>query len=188
MTVAALILDDAELIRLCLAGDRNAFDDLVARHYRGIYNMVFRMLGNAEDAADLTQDTFLRIYTRLHQFRLDRPFLAWARRIAANLCIDHLRRRGEPAVSLDEHAESRQVADTASGASPAEQVESADSIRRVLSAVQQLPAKQRAVLVMRYVEGMSLEEIASALGRPLGTVKVNLFRGRQAVRKMVGEL
>lgn len=181
--------DDAELIRLCLEGERNAFDSLVARHYRGIYNMIYRMLGNSEDASDLTQETFLRAYTRLETFQVGRSFTAWIRRVASNLCIDHLRQRGQPPVSLDERVESGvEEADTSPGSSPAEKVEMADDSRRVLAAVQRLPAKQRAVLVMRHIEGMTLEEIAAALGWPLGTVKVNLFRGRQAVREMVGEL
>jgi RNA polymerase sigma-70 factor (ECF subfamily) len=181
--------DDAELIRLCLDGDRTAFDSLVARHYRGIYNMTYRMLGNAEDASDLTQETFLRAYTRLDTFQLGRSFTAWIRRVAANLCIDYLRHRGEPAASLDERVEAGiEHADDSPGSSPAQRVEIAEDSRRVLAAVQKLPPKQRAVLVMRHIQGMSLEEIAAALGWPLGTVKINLFRGRQAVREMVGEL
>jgi len=189
MTGAEVPRDEAELIRLCLDGDSNAFDSLVARHYRGIYNMIYRMLGNAEDAADLTQETFLRAYTRLETFHLGRSFSAWIRRVAANLCIDHLRGRGEPAASLDERLEAGiEQADANPANAPQEQLEIAEDSRRVLAAVQKLPPKQRAVLIMRHIEGMTLEEIAAALRWPLGTVKVNLFRGRQAVREMVGDL
>lgn len=181
--------DDSDLIQLCLAGHRDAFDALVARHYRAIYNMVYRMLGNSEDAADLTQEAFVRIYTRLDTFQLDRSFLAWARAVASNLCIDDLRRRGTPPVSLDEHLESgQQHADLGPGVSPEDQLEMAEDSRRVLAAVQQLPEKQRAVLVLRHIEGLKLEEIAETLRMPLGTVKTMLFRGREAVRKMVGDL
>lgn len=181
--------DDAELIRLCLDGDRTAFDQLVSRYHRGIYNMVHRMLGNPEDASDLTQEAFLRAYSRLDTFRVGASFLAWIRRIAANLCIDHLRRQRQPTVSLDERLESGlEEANGRPDASPADALEMAEDSRRVLSAVQKLPAKQRMVLVMRHIEGLSVEEIARALRLPLGTVKVNLFRGRRAVREMVGEL
>jgi RNA polymerase sigma-70 factor (ECF subfamily) len=181
--------DDDTLIGLCLAGDPGAFDVLVARHHRGIYNMVYRMLGNAEDASDITQETFLRAYTRLDTFKLGNPFIAWIRRVASNLCIDHLRRRGAPQVSLDQQLESGvQHADESPGASPAEAVEMAEDSRRVLDAVQQLPEQQRAVLVLRHVEGLKLGEIAKTLGMPLGTVKTMLFRGRRAVREIVGEL
>lgn len=185
--------DDSELISLCLAGrgspadHRDAFDALVARHYRGIYNMVYRMLGNSEDAADLTQETFLRVHSRLDSFELGRSFLAWMRTIASNLCIDHLRRRGVPAVSLDERLESG-VEEADRAAALEKQVELAEDSRRVLAAVQKLPEKQRAVLVLRHVEGLKLEEIAETLRMPLGTVKTMLFRGRAAVREMVGEL
>jgi RNA polymerase sigma-70 factor (ECF subfamily) len=181
--------DDEELIRLCLAGESGAFDALVARHHRGIYNMAYRMLGNAEDASDLTQETFLRAYTRLDTFKSGNPFTAWIRRVGANLCIDHLRRRGTPDVSLDQQIEAgRQHADDTPGSSPEEALEMAEDSRRVLSAVQQLPEKQRAVLILRHIEGMKLEEIAQSLRMPLGTVKTMLFRGRAAVREMVGEL
>jgi len=183
------VRDDSKLITLSLAGHRDAFDALVARHYRALYNMIHRMLGNSEDAADLTQDAFVRIYTRLDTFQLDRSFLAWARAIVLNLCLDQLRRRGTPAVSLDERLESGgQHADLRPGASPEERLETAEDSRRVLAAVQQLPEKQRAVLLLRHIEGLKLEEIAETLDMPIGTVKTMLFRGREAVRKMVGEL
>lgn len=181
--------DDAELIQLCLEGDRTAFDQLVSRYHRGIYNMVHRMLGNAEDASDLTQETFLRAYSRLDTFRPGASFLAWIRRIAANLCIDHLRRRRQPTLSLDERLESGlEEASTRPEVSPPDALEIAEDSRRVLSAVQKLPPKQRMVLIMRHIEGLSIEEIARALRLPSGTVKVNLFRGRRAVREIVGEL
>ena len=181
--------DDGELIRLCLDGQQKAFDELVSRHYRGIYNMLYRMLGNAEDASDLTQESFLRAYSRLDTFRAGGSFLAWIRRIASNLCIDHFRRRGRPAVSLDQRLEAgMEEADSAVVGSPAEHLEMAEDSRRVLAAVQELPEKQRVVLVLRHVEGLKMEEIAKTLKMPVGTVKTLLFRGRKAVRARVGEL
>jgi len=181
--------DEDNLIRLCVEGQQGAFDTLVARHYRGIHSMVYRMLGNAEDASDLTQETFLRAYARLETFQRGRSFLAWLRRIATNLCIDHLRRRGKPDVSLDERlALGSQHADPRSAERPEERVEMSEASNRVMAAVHRLPEKQRAVLVLRHMEGLKLEEIASDLRLPLGTVKTLLFRGRRAVRRMVGEL
>ena len=92
MSQIEAVRDDAELVSHCLGGHQGAFDGLVSRHHRQIYNMVYRMVGNPEDAADLTQDAFLRACERLHTFQLDRSFLAWMRAIASNLTIDHLRR------------------------------------------------------------------------------------------------
>jgi len=181
--------EDDKLVSLCLAGERGAFDALVARHYRGIYSVVYRMLGNAEDAADLTQEAFLRVYSRLHTFQFGQSLMAWMRKIAVNLTIDHLRQHKQATVSLDEQAEAGvQHADECRANSPQDRLEMAEDSRRVLTAVQQLPEKQRAVLVLRHVEGLKLEEIAKTLRLPLGTVKTLLFRGRQAVREMVGEL
>ena len=188
LPVAARSEDD-NLVSLCLAGERGAFDALVSRHYRGIYSVVYRMLGNAEDAADLTQEAFLRVYSRLHTYQLGQSLIAWMRKIAVNLTIDHLRQRKQATVSLDEQAEAGvQHADERRAESPQDRLEMAEDSRRVLAAVQQLPEKQRAVLVLRHVEGLKLDEIAKSLRLPLGTVKTLLFRGRQAVREMVGEL
>jgi len=151
--------------------------------------VVYRMLGNAEDAADLTQEAFLRVYSRLHTYQLGQSLIAWMRKVAVNLTIDHLRQRKQATVSLDEQAEAGvQHADERRAESPQDRLEMAEDSRRVLAAVQQLPEKQRAVLVLRHVEGLKLDEIAESLRLPLGTVKTLLFRGRQAVREMVGEL
>jgi len=182
-------LTDSQLVQTCLEGRTGAYDALVARHYRGIYNVVYRIVGNAEDASDLTQETFLRAYSKLGTFDTSKSFVAWIRRIATNQGIDHLRRRRPSDVSLDGQMESGlQYADRDRTQSPAEAVEMAEDSQRVLAAVQQLPAKQRTVLVLRHVEGLKLEEIATTLGLPLGTVKTLLFRGRQAIRAMVGEI
>lgn len=185
------VRDDSELIGLCLAGQQGAFDALVSRHYRGIYNMIYRMLGNSEDAADVTQEAFLRAYTRLDTFELGRSFPAWLKTIASNLSIDHLRKKKTQvgsSVSFDERVEAGVQHEDERATAPDEQVVMADDSRRVLAAVQQLPEKQRAVLVLRHIEGLKLEEIAETLRMPLGTVKTMLFRGRAAVREMVGEL
>lgn len=180
---------DGELVRLCLAGEQAAFDALAARHYRRVYNVIYRMLGNREQAEDLTQETFLRVYSRLDTFRQGGAFPAWLRRIAANLCIDHLRRRGEQTVSLDQQLESGiEQVDESAASRPEDRLAMREDARRVVDAVQRLPDRQRAVLVLRHIEGLKIDEIARTLGMPQGTVKTLLFRGRQAVREMVGEL
>jgi RNA polymerase sigma-70 factor (ECF subfamily) len=181
--------DDAALVRSCLDGHPEAFDALVACYQRGIYNLAYRMLGNPEDAADMTQETFVRAYSRLDTFDPARSFLTWIRRIATNLCIDHLRRRGTPDVSLEERIEAgAQHADGDAAASPSRALEMSEDAQRVLAAVQRLPERQRAVLVLRYIENLKIDEIARTLRMPVGTVKTMLFRGRQAVREMVGDL
>ena len=181
--------EETVLISRCLEGDRSAFDTLVSSCYRGIYNMLYQMTGSREDASDLTQETFVRAYSRLDSFELGRPFLAWVCRIATNICLDHQRKRKTPSFSLDQAAETGQeIADMSPGVSPEAALESGDQAVRVMAAVQQLSDNQRTVVVLRHVEGMTLEEIARALGMPLGTVKVNLFRARQRVRELVGEL
>ena len=189
MVEAEVGREETELVRRCLGGDRASFDTLVARCYRGIYAMLYQMTGSAEDASDLTQETFVRAYSRLDTFELGRPFMAWVRRIAANICIDQQRRHKTPSLSLEQAGESGlELADTSPGSSPQRALETADDSVRVMAAVQKLPANQRTVVILRHLEGMTLEEISRALQMPLGTVKVNLFRARQRVRELVGEL
>jgi len=189
MAEAEAARTEADLIRRCLGGDRSAFDSLVQRCYRGIYNMLYQMTGSAEDASDLTQETFVRAYSRLDSFQLGRPFAAWVRRIATNICIDEQRKRKRPTVSLEQVAESGlEPADASPETSPAGRLEASEQSLRVMRAVRRLPEKQRVVVVLRHIEGMTLEEISRALRMPLGTVKVNLFRARQRVRELVGEL
>ncbi len=189
MPEAGVERDDGELVRLCLAGEQTAFDALAARHYRRVYNVAYRMLGNREQAEDITQETLLRVYSRLHTFKQGASFIAWVRRITTNLCIDHLRRRGEQTVSLDRQLEAgMEHADTSAGASPEGRLEMTEDARRVMEALRRLPGKQRAVLVLRHVEGLKVDEIARTMKMPQGTVKTLLFRGRHAVRGMVGEL
>src|SRR5215468_7878588 len=104
MGTSTLVMEvtDADLVRRTLAGKTEAYNGLVQRYQRQVYNLAYRMLGNAEDAGDLVQETFLRAYGALSSFRQDAVFLTWLYKIASNLCIDHMRsRKSRGALSLD---------------------------------------------------------------------------------------
>jgi RNA polymerase sigma-70 factor (ECF subfamily) len=161
---------DAELVRRFLAGDAQAFGDLVHRHERRVYAVCLRILGNAEDAADATQDTLLSVVRKLDGFRGDAAFTTWLHRIALNVCYDHLRRaqrrpvreHGEP---VPDHADA--VADE----------------RLVAAALAEVPEDFRIAIVLADMQDLSYEEIAKVLDLPIGTVKSRVHRGRIALAR-----
>ena len=176
--------NDADLVRQTLCGHTSAYNGLVMRYQRQVYNLAYRMLGNAEDAGDLVQETFLRAYGALASFRQDASFLTWLYKIASNLCIDQLRsRKARSALSLDvELEEGREPAADSRSCSP-EELAIRDSVQEVVQrAISNLPEKYRVVVVMRHLQDMSVEEIANVLGMPTGTVKTHLFRAREMLR------
>lgn len=184
---------DAALIERWRSGDERAFEELVARYEKRVYNLCYRMSGNADDAGDLTQEAFVRVYAALPNFRGQSSFATWLYRIATNICLDELRRRGrEPARSLDQPAPAEdgrlmpQTADPAAG--PPEEIERAELRAAVLGGIAALQPDHRAVLVLRDLQGLSYEEIAAALGCSLGTVKSRLNRARLALKERLAAL
>lgn len=178
--VEAKAQEDA-LVRQAVAGRQSAFNVLVECYQRRLYNYCYRMVGNADDASDVTQEAFVRAWRNLGGFRVGEPFSPWLYRIAHNLCIDHLRRK-PAALSLDvEMEEGRDPADHADG--PGDVLEAAETRRAIQTAIAALPEKYRAVMLLRHGQDMSLDEISDALGLPLNTVKVHLFRAREQMKK-----
>jgi RNA polymerase sigma-70 factor (ECF subfamily) len=175
---------DADLVRQTLSGNTSAYNGLVQRYQRQVYNLAYRMLGNAEDAGDLVQDTFLRAYGALSSFRQDASFLTWLYKIASNLCIDQLRsRKAKSTLSLDvELEEGREPAADIRSSGPEEAAVRSSVQDVVQRAVLNLPDKYRAVVVMRHLQDMSVDEIARILDLPTGTVKTHLFRARDMLR------
>lgn len=183
-TITLVEQNDADLVRQTLCGNTSAYNGLVMRYQRQVYNLAYRMLGNAEDAGDLVQETFLRAYGALASFRQDASFLTWLYKIASNLCIDQLRsRKARSALSLDvELEEGREPAADSRNCSP-EELAIRDSVQEVVQrAISNLPEKYRVVVVMRHLQDMSVEEIANVLDMPTGTVKTHLFRAREMLR------
>lgn len=166
------------------------FEGLVQRDYRRIYQLAYRMVHSETDAADITQETFLRVYRALPRLRADAAMVSWVRRIATNLCLDHLRRRrtAPPTFSLDTRRNDDEsegvvpeIADlTADPALLCADLERNDVIYR---AVADLQPDYRVVIVLHHLEEMGVEEIAEILGIPTGTVKSRLSRARKALQR-----
>jgi RNA polymerase sigma-70 factor (ECF subfamily) len=176
--------NDADLVKQTLCGNTSAYNGLVQRYQRQVYNLAYRMLGNAEDAGDLVQDTFLRAYGALTSFRQDASFLTWLYKIASNLCIDQLRsRKAKSTLSLEvELEEGREPAADLRSTGPEEAAVRGSVQDVVQRAILNLPEKYRAVVVMRHLNDMSVDEIARVLELPTGTVKTHLFRAREMLR------
>jgi len=175
--------DDAELVVASRSGDQDAFAQLVQRHQRRVFNLVFRMLQQYEEASEITQETFLAAWQGLPAFRGDALFSTWLYRIAYNCCMKQLeqrkRDRALQAAMLAEHILQRR--DTDERARTELEVHGLqDLIREHLS---MLPAKYRVVLVLRHLQDMTYEEMAEILTMPIGTIKTHLFRARNLLKE-----
>jgi RNA polymerase sigma-70 factor (ECF subfamily) len=170
--------DDADLVRACVAGAPEAFRELLARYRRSALALAYQMLGNAEDAEDVAQEAFIRVFQAIPQFRQQAAFSTWLYRIVTNLCLGRQRRR-RPVVALEA------IAEPSSEGIPSEQVTEDLIARQVLW---ELPPAMRAVLVLREQEGLSYQEIAAALDVPLGTVRSRLSKARIMFRNRWNEL
>jgi len=186
-------LDDRDLISRCRDGSRDAFDELITRYQRRVYTFAYRLTGNADDAADIAADTFVRLYTSLASFRGDSSFVTWLFRVVTNIYLDSRKKKRvrqtqslDEVVELEESAVQRQIEDA--GPSPHEIAEARERTAAIQAAVASLPEHQRIMVVMYHVDGLAYEEIAEALQLPIGTVKSRLNRARLALRQKLEPL
>ncbi len=185
---------DADLVRRLQAGDEQAFNILVRRHQQRALNLAFQVLRDREDAAEVAQDAFVKVYRNINRFRAECAFTTWLHQIVMNLARNKYRwwkRRGKQAmISLDEPIDDpdgtrlRQLA--VDPATPDNEVVRDEFACRISEAMNQLPVKFREVLVLRNVEELSYEEIGQLLGCSMGTVKSRIARAREALRAKVG--
>lgn len=181
MVAEMCVPTDAQLVRQAAAGDAGAFDELVDRHYRSLYALAYRMLGNADDASDAVQEAFIKAFRALHEFQCDKPLRPWLYKICANVSIDLGRARSKTPENLDDHEYS--LSDDRPA--PEELAIAAERDRQVHQAVAALPEKYRQIVVLRHFHHMDVEEIAQMMNAPEGTVKSWLFRARAMLRKQL---
>jgi RNA polymerase sigma-70 factor, ECF subfamily len=187
-------VDETALIRAAQAGDRAALDQLVRAYDQGVLRLAMNMLRSPEDARDIYQETFLRVYRNLNQFRFDCSFHTWVYRIASNLCLDQLRRRKvrkeEPTVlptgegiidRMDIVPEERADGD------PQRHLLSGEIRRRVKAALADLTPRERMVFELRHYEGLRLRNIGEMLGTSEEAAKNCLFRATQKMRVALGD-
>lgn len=170
-------IEDTRLVDLARDGDRRAFGELVDRHQAAVYRVCYRVLWHAEDAADTTQDTFIRAFDKLDTFQQRSSFKTWLTRIAVNLAIN-ARSRQDNAATWD---------GLLPGAAPSaeDMVVQAETMQQVHLALRQLPVNHRVAVVLRDLEGYSYRDVAEALDVPEGTAKGWAHRGRQRLKELL---
>jgi RNA polymerase sigma-70 factor (ECF subfamily) len=172
--------DDSALVALCLSGHTAAFDVIVERHRRQMYQLCLRYVGNHEDASDLAQDAFIRAFKGLRKFKGDSRLSTWLYRIAINVCLNRLALKTprneplEPSDRADHGAERPDMALLRS-----------ERAAEVRAAIRQLPPKQRATLILRMYHDLPHEEIAGVLGSSVGAAKANLFHALANLKKLL---
>lgn len=179
-------INDEQLITDYFSGDDDAFAAIVNRYLKPVYNFIYRLVGNAQDAEDITQETFVKVWTKLKKYRRGESFKAWLFAVARNSAMDFLRKKKSPVLSDFEDNNGRNViAETLADTEPlpdeiAALAEDKDSLNKLLAG---LSALQREVIVLHYGESLTFNEIGNILGKPLQTVKSWHWRALQALKK-----
>ncbi len=175
---------EKDLIHRAKRGDISAFEDLISGYEKKVYNTAYRFFNNAEDAMDVSQEIFIKVFTSLRRFREDSSFSTWLYRIAVNTCIDFLRKKREDVLPIKEEI----VMDDKTKLGfqtelPEEFMEKQEVKQAIMKAISTLPEEQRICIILRDVQGFSYTEISDVLSCSLGTVKSRLFRGRRALKE-----
>lgn len=179
-------------IKEVLKGDQNAFAEIVELFQDKLYRICYRMLGNQHEAEDIAQEAFVRAFINIHTFDTNRKFSTWLYRIGTNLCIDRIRKK-KPDYYLDAEVASTEGLNMYSQIASKEELPEQEVLKmemqdRVQYEISRLPDKYRAVIVLKYMEDLPLQEISEILEMPLGTVKTRIHRGREALRKQLSNM
>jgi len=187
-------MDEFALIRAAQNGDQAAFEQLVRSYDQSVLRLALNLLRSQEDASDVYQEAFLRVYRNLHSFRFDCSFHTWLYRIVTNLCLDHLRKRKvrreeSPVVSTGEGTLDRldSVTEERADGNPQRRVLSEQLRQRIQSMMEDLTPRERMVFEMRHFQGMRLRAIGEALGTTEEAAKNCLFRATQKMRSALGD-
>lgn len=193
-TNSAARIDEAGLIRAAQNGDSAAFEQLVRSYDQSVLRLAYNLLRSVEDASDIYQETFLRVYRNLQSFRFDCSFHTWLYRIVTNLCLDHLRkrkvRREDPAVVATAEGpldRMDSVAEERAHANPQRTLLSNELKDRIQQVLGELTPRERMVFEMRHYQGMRLRAIGEVLGTTEEAAKNCLFRATQKMRSALGE-
>ena len=193
--------DEAALIRQAQAGDRPAFEELVRRFDHQVLRLAMNLMRRPEDARDIYQEAFLKVYKNLHRFRFECSFYTWVYRIVTNVCLDHMRRRSArpedqaPETLAGHHSDGPDALDfferqqeSRPDANPERRLLGREIGREISAALQQLSPRERMVFELKHYQGMKLRAIGEVLGTSEETVKNSLFRATQKLRARLGNL
>lgn len=185
-------MTEADIIKKCKKGSREAFNKLVSEYQTKIFNMSYNMLSNREDAFDAAQEVFLRVYKNIGSFREQSSFSTWIYRICTNVCTDMLRKRQRSqgvisisSSSYDDEDKDMDIPDLSP--TPEEYTELNERQTAVREGLRLLKDEYRTIITLYDIEGLSYEEIANVLQLPIGTVKSRLNRARMSLRKILSK-
>ena len=176
-------LSEADLVAACLEGRRGAFDLIVERHRRPVYQICYRFMGNHEDASDLSQEVFLRAFRGLKNFKGGSALGTWLHRIAVNTCLNRLALKTPRTEPIDDAQHIDMRTESAS-----DRLLRDERAAKVRAAVARLPKKQRAALILRTYQELSHQEVAEVLGTSVGAAKANVFHALQNLKKLLGDV
>lgn len=175
-------LADEVLVQLCLGGDRAAFAEIVRRYQKQIFSLTYRLTNHVEDAQDLAQEVFLKLYQVLDKYDGNRPFFPWMYKVASNVCYTALRKKPQQDVPLEKVIEFAPLVPKKES-QPEDYTEARETQRLVQQAIAELPENYRVPLVLRYLEDLSYQQIAEVMDLPVSTIETRLFRGKSLLQK-----
>lgn len=181
--------EDIQLVARARAGDERAFRALLEKYERAVFSICLRMVRNRDEATDLAQESFIKVFASLDRYNPDYAFSSWLFKITSNLCIDNLRKRRITTFAMDEPVESDKGEFTRQYVSPDpapdETLSRNEKMQKLEKGIAALPEHYRIMLVLRHQEDLSYEEIAESLAIPLGTVKARIHRAREMLKTIL---
>ena len=180
--------DTDALIASCLKGDQAAWEQIVRQHWRKVFNLAYKFVGRHDEAEDLTQDIFLKIFKALHTFDRRANFQTWLISISRNLCIDHYRSVRKERETMARDVDAADLSPVSRERGPHSQLEQLDLRQLIKKALAELPPSLRQAVILRDLQEFSYQEIAGQLGLPEGTVKSRINRGRLELARQLRRL
>ncbi len=174
-----------ETIQRCLGGDQAAWESIVRQHWRKVFNIAYKFVGKHDEAEDLTQDVFLKIFKSLNSFDRRANFQTWLISVSRNLCIDHYRSVRKERETINRDIDPGDLAPASTSASPYAQIELRDRVALLRQALDRLAPTLRTAVMMRDIQELSYQEIADSLSLPEGTVKSRINRGRTELARQI---
>ncbi len=171
-------MSDYDLIKKCLGGEQQYFEQLVTRYKKLIYSVVYNMINDKEEVNDISQEVFIRIYKALNRYNPEFKFSTWAVRITTNLCLDVIRKKKVPSTPIEEIEDFSNVSDT-----PENSYLSKEKTERIRRAIADLPEKYRIPIILFHQNGLSYEEMTRILNEPMTIIKNRLYRARLMLRE-----
>lgn len=176
------------IIQRCLAGDQIAWEQIVRQHWRKVFNIAYKFTGKHDEAEDLTQDVFLKIFKSLDTFDRRANFQTWLVSVSRNLCIDHYRSVRKERETIDRDVDAGELSPAAQTVSPVAALEHRDRVELLKKALDQLAPTLRSAVLLRDIQELSYQEIADKLNLPEGTVKSRINRGRTELSRQIKRL